>query len=107
MRISSFGSAIISPYFLHLTTFHGSYIGINTQKEKVVACCHLMKETTEVLLNWRETVPDSEYWFPSGKEGHIAEDQLNYTLRKLWIVYLQKRRELRDSACAILQKEFK
>ena len=57
---------------------------IITAKEKVPACCHLMRETVETLLKYWETTPNSEYWFPNGKGEHIGEDQLNYTLRKLW-----------------------
>ena len=57
-----------------------------THKEKAPACCHIMRETAEALLTYWETCPGSIYWFPNGKGGHISEDQLNYTLRKLWSV---------------------
>lgn len=59
---------------------------ILTKKEKIEACCHLMKETVDVLLAYWQTCPDSEYWFPNLSDGHISEAQLNYILRKLWSV---------------------
>ena len=59
---------------------------ILTKKEKIEACCHVMKETVDVLLAYWQTCPDSEYWFPNPNGGHITDAQLNYILRKLWSV---------------------
>lgn len=59
---------------------------VMTEKTKVAACCHVMKETVDALLTYWEIIPESEYWFPNGDDSHITPRQLNYTLRKLWSI---------------------
>lgn len=62
---------------------------IITRKTKTVAVCHLTKESTEALLTYWESEPNSEYWFSNNEKGHkrhITPAQCNYVIHKLWSV---------------------
>lgn len=55
---------------------------VKTEKEKVVAVGHLMRESVEVLREYWKTIPDSKYAFPNSDPNEPCTARtLNYLLK--------------------------
>jgi integrase len=59
---------------------------IETAKEGIVAIGHIMKETWDVLQLYWQSMPESEYVFPTNVNGreHISGDRANDVVKNTW-----------------------
>lgn len=56
---------------------------LKTQKQGIIAHCHISDEAMYCLENYWETIPESKWAFPS-IGSHISDQALNDALRRLW-----------------------